>query len=94
MLNTDLIKKSIAQVFEARFAPAKVIDVSLVDDVDHDGDPILRIQVVFDAPHDRLEPSRVRSFLRHLREPLQDQIGDRFPVMRYVTKQEAEAAAA
>ena len=97
MRNIDEIVK---QVVETRLAPARVLNLSVREDVDSDGDPIFRIVVVFEAEGDRLDPDRVVGLTRHLRNRL-DELGsdlgelvpERFPMFTFMTAEEANAAA-
>ena len=88
------LKNTIKRVVEQELAPAKLVSVELSEDVDHDGDPILRVDIVFEIEGDRLEPSKVRGLARHLREPLEALHEERFPVLSFKTKAEHSAEAA
>lgn len=86
----DVIRKTV----EAELAPARILDVRLHEDVDHDGDPIPRISVVFEAKDDRLNPRSMVGLARHLREPLERLQVDAFPVFRFLTARDAAGEAA
>lgn len=74
--------------------PARIERVDVEHDVDHDGDPILRIKIVFDAEDDRLDPRSVRGLARHLREPLEELRVEEFPMFSFATVKEDQSATA
>ena len=80
-------------VLEAQLAPARIVNLFVTEDEDADGDPILNITVVFEAENDRLDPNRVLGLIRHLREPLNESGSDRFPILSFMTSEEAAHAA-
>lgn len=81
---------AIAEVVRDRLSDARIVDVSVAEDVDHDGDDILRVEVVFEAEGDRLDPSRVRGLIRHIRSRLAGLHEDRFPMMSFQTPRDVE----
>ena len=70
-------------------APAKIVDVKTVEAEDHDGDPILRIRVVYEAENNLLDPEKVVSLVRYLHEPLKAFPPDCYPVISYMTAEDA-----
>ena len=99
-MNIDEIVK---QVVQKQLAPAKIVDLTVEKDEDADGDPILRIEVVFEAEGDRLDPEKVLGLGRHLHERLHQpsrttqalhSSADRFPIFSFMTSEEAADAAA
>ena len=78
-------------MIQGQLAPARIVDLTAVEAEDADGDPILRIMVVFEAEDDRLDPKKVLGLVRHLREPLKELIADRFPILSFMTSAEAAA---
>ncbi len=96
MISIDEIVK---HVVVTQLAPARVVDLSVTEDVDFDGDPIFRIVVVFEAEGNRLDPERVVGLARHLRNRLGElgnELGEldseRFPIFSFMTVEEANAA--
>lgn len=69
---------------------ARIVSVSVSEDVDSEGDQILVMKVVFDG---RLDASKAASALRHLRPALFERKESRFPLLSFVTRRDAEAAA-
>ena len=91
---SEQLKTAIAEVLERQLAPAQVLSFDVVRDMDQDGDPILLVQVVFDADAGRLDSDRILGLPRHLREALDDLEEDSFPVFSFVKPGELEGAAA
>ena len=87
------IEEIVRKVVVEQLAPAQVINLSVMEDVDADGDPIFRIAVVFNAEKDRLDPDRVVGLTRHLRNHLDELAPERFPIFSFMTVEEADAAA-
>ncbi|MDE0521499.1 MAG: hypothetical protein OXH79_06045 [Boseongicola sp.] len=81
-------------VLEEQLAPAQIVNLSVTEDEDADGEPILDIAVVFEAEDDRLDPNQVVGLIRHLRGPLIEIGSDRFPILSFMTPEEAADAAA
>ena len=55
--------------------PAQIVGLTVKEAEDADGDPILRIDVVFEAAEGRLDPKKVLGLIRNLRKPLADEGG-------------------
>ena len=86
--------KAVRKVVQKQLAPAKIVGLTEEEANDHEGDPILRIEVVFDAPGDLLDPNKVLGLGRHLRKRLHELGTDRFPIVSYMTPDEVSDAAA
>ena len=92
MQEIDAYHAAVQQVVEQQLAPAQIVNLSIEEAEDADGDPIFRILVVFKAEDDRLDPERVLGLRRHLREPLDALDSDRFPIFSFMTSEEAADA--
>jgi len=90
----DQIEARIKEVVLSQLAPARVVEVRVTSDVDYDGDPILNIDVVVETDIAQLDPLRVASLPRHLRDPLHAMHEDRFPIFNFLTPDENSGAAA
>ena len=88
------IEELISKLVHERFAKAEVVSVNIKKDFDHDGDEILLVEVVFSNPNHKSLVELALGFLSHLRTNLVDNGINAFPVMSYVSEQEAEAATA
>lgn len=85
---------AIHDVIVRELDPARIERVDVARDLDHDGDPILRIKIVFEAINDRLNPRAVKGLARHLREPLEALKVEEFPMFSFATVKEDKAEAA
>ena len=86
----DVVKR----VVQEQLAPAQIIGLTVEEAEDADGDPILRIEVIFEVAENRLDPEKVLGLIRHVRKPLTELGADRFPVFSFMTADEAADAAA
>ena len=91
---SDKLTNVVREVVERQLAPATILSVSVDDDIDHDGDPVLRVVVVFESEGSDLDPNRVLGLVRHLREPLKELQELRFPIFSFMTSGEIDGAAA
>ncbi len=91
---SDQLTKVVTSVVEEQLAPVRIVSVSVEEDIDHDGDPVLRVSVVFESEDEDLDPDRVLGLVRHLREPLKELQEARFPIFSFMTPDEVDGAAA
>ena len=82
--------KSIEDVVRAHFDQIDIKSVLVREDNDHDGDPILRVYVVVDLRDQKIDGSRLKGLVRHVRSALTLQNETRFPVFTFMTPQENE----
>ena len=94
MANTQKLTDIVREVVTKQLSPARIVSISIKEDLDHDGDQILRVEVVFEVEGDRLNPEKVTGLVRHLREPLQKIHENRFPVFTFLKPTELDGAAA
>ena len=93
-MDHDTVEKLIIDLVRERFKDAEINSVEVDEDVDFDGDEILRVKVVFTAADNRLDSGLTSSFLRYLRPKLSE-IGVRqFPVMSFVSHNDSGGVAA
>ena len=85
---------TIRQVIEERLAPTQIVDVEIEEDVDHDGDEIVRVQIIFAAKSGRPKAEDVVGLTGLVREPLLDSHIDRFPILTFMTSEERDSATA
>ncbi len=81
---------AIERVVREQLSDAVVDRVTVQEDIDHDGDEILRVFVIFDAGKGRPDPNRTVSMVRHVRERLHEVKEDRFPIISYVSTSDAK----
>ena len=92
--NMTEIEQHVMSVVRRQLRPARIVDLNVVEAEDADGDPILRVEVVFSIEGDRLDPEKVLGLTRHLREPLKELNEERFPVFSFITEDEVSGATA
>lgn len=88
------LRDTIFRIVSEELAPATIVDLEVSHDSDHDGDPILRIEIVFDTKNGRLDSDKILGLGRHLREPLLAQKETGFPIFSFMTPEERTGAAA
>lgn len=88
------VRATIDKVIRHEPGDTVVADLRVTDETDHDGIAFLRIEIVFDNAHGRLDPQRVKTLGRLLREPLEDIGEPRFPVFSFKSLAEHQGAAA
>jgi hypothetical protein len=78
----------VAAVVIARFAHSIVDHVSVAPDVDSDGEPILRVMVVFADDISELDMRELAGIVRHVRPALLEHQETAFPIFRFLTKRD------
>lgn len=78
-LLTELRNQAVRDMSELR-----ITDFQATPDRDHDGDPILRIQVIYDEAGGEPNVAHILTLARHVR-PL---LPDTFPIFRFLTARE------
>lgn len=86
------IAKVVTETLAADFDNnVRIIDVRVLDDVDFDGDDVLRIEVVFSGSHKDVDAKKISGAVRHVRPKLTD-LGERaFPLFSFISQREANA---
>lgn len=82
------IEKIVRNVLSERFENVEIESISVVFDVDEDGDDILRVKVIFDGQTKHLDARKASGVLRHLRPKIAEIGEDAFPIMSYIAKSE------
>ena len=80
----------ISGIVRERFADAVIDSISVEADEDSDGDPILRVTVVFDSEIAQLEPSKLAGLVRHVRPKIRNRKGAAFPIFRFMSKSDSD----
>ena len=87
MRNLDKIRDIIRELVASELAPVKVLDVSVEESIDGDGDEYLRIRTLYDGVPKDLDYNRVVGIVRLLRPRLLELAGESaFPVISYISK--------
>lgn len=84
------VQTTIEDVVRKRLSDAMIDDVIVWEDVDHYGDDILRVRVIFDSRKSRLDPQKTLGMVRLVREALAEIGEERFPIFYYVSRAEAK----
>lgn len=82
------------EAIDEQLAPTEIDDLQVESDVDHDGDPILRLLIVFDMKDGLPDAEKVNSFNVRLFEILREDDDDRYPVMTFMSLEERDAESA
>lgn len=93
MVSEDNVRKVVEDLVLDRFPGAKILSVSISEDLDYEDDLVLRVKVVFDPESDKLDAGVTSGFLRYLRPKLSDIGVKAFPVMSFVSGRDNGAAA-
>ena len=89
MMIDQSLEGIIENVIREWFSDAEINSVSIVPDVDSDGDQILRITVVFDTREKLLDKYKMAGLVRHLRAKLAHADTEVFPLISFIAKKEA-----
>lgn len=85
------LAKTIRGSIEQQIAPAKVTHLNVFEDEDHDGDPILRVEIGFTAPSGLIEGKKAVGVSGVIADVLA-RIGiQRFPMVTFVGDEEWDA---
>ena len=84
------IQKVIENTIREQLSDTLIDSVRVQEDIDHDGDEILRVFVIFDDEKGRPDPNKTVSMVRHVREKLHGVKEDRFPIISYVSTSDAK----
>lgn len=91
--SADALRRTVLEVARERFRGVEVVAVTLGDDLGGDED-VVRLNIVVDEGRARLDPGELSAFVRHLR-PRLEAIGEaRFPIAAFISRTDAERAAA
>ncbi len=81
MPELDALHADLLPIIRETTLRASMHDIVLQDDLDHDGDPILRIMVILEGASFRLDPVKTLETARRIRQRLLDLGDPRFPVV-------------
>lgn len=75
-------------VVASELKPAKIVHLKSEKAEDHDGDPIMRIRVVYESDDNRLDPNKTLGLSRVLCNRYRKIFAKRYPVFYFLTKEE------
>ena len=97
--NDDALEKrnnALKGIMQEEFgSEARIIELYSEEAEDRDGDPILRIWVVYEAEDNRLDPDKVAAVVGPLRNHIRQVSNglDRFPILSFMIPEEVGLAA-
>ena len=80
----------IADSLNSRFKNVEIVDVKIEQDIDRDGDPILRVLLIFDGEITDADVKVVVGAARQLQPKLDEIDDDIYPVLSFVSRLEYE----
>jgi len=86
----ESIEDVVKDVVSTNFDDVVIDSIDVEADRDSDGDPILRITVVFDADINTVDGTALAGLIRHLRPRLREQNEEAFPIFRFMTKKDSD----
>lgn len=89
-MNIDILRARIERMIRSELAGIEIDRVDVREDIDHDGDEILRVLVVFGGSQDDLDGRRTLHAITRVHETLLDEGEDRFPIFSYVSRADAK----
>lgn len=84
------LEQIISGIVRSRFPDAIIDSITVTPAMDSDGDPILRVTVVFDSEIAELDPAKLAGLARHVRPGIEERKDAAFPIFRFVSKRDNE----
>ncbi len=88
--NPEEIGELIRLKLTEEFKFFEILAVNVRRDTDFDGDPILRIRVVYDGEEKNIDSSALAGTTRRVRPILYENEEDAFPIFSFISKQDAD----
>ncbi len=87
-MNEQTIRDVAERAFKARFADVKVVSINVRPRFDHDDDPVVDVNIIYDGKYEQLNPAgllRVRSeVVTKTWRQVEDDLG--FPLVHFIAK--------
>ena len=87
-MNEQTIRDVAERAFKARFADVKVVRINVRPRFDHDDDPVVDVNIIYDGKYEQLNPAgllRVRSeVVTKTWRQVEDDLG--FPLVHFIAK--------
>lgn len=93
-ITNEILLEVITQTLREEFEQIEICDLRVVEDVDVDGDLVLRVKVVFNAERKKLDTTKRLGLLRHLRPKLAELGQAGFPVFSFIAASELKGGKA
>lgn len=88
--NTKKVADLVRDILKADFDKVEIIKIHVTDDVDRDGDDVLRIEVVFKGDPRNVDASRLSGAARKLIPRLKEIDESAFPLFSFLSQKEAK----
>jgi hypothetical protein len=92
MRDMEKIAKIVKEALASDFQNIKIIEVRVRDDLDSDGDEVLRVDVIFEGARKDVDVARLTGAIRHVRPKLYEVDEKAFPVISFISKKDAGAS--
>ena len=90
-MQIDDIEAAVRAVIADRLPAAKIVKVAVRSDIDSDDDDgIIRVVVVLEDAPSKLDKRALLGFVRHLRTRLEEVHREEFPILSFVSKNDAK----
>lgn len=86
-----LIQQAISETLSADFDNVKILDVTVIRDIDFDGDEILKVDIVFEGTPRDIDARTVSGAVRRVRPKLRDLGEMAFPLLSFISRGDAGA---
>ena len=88
-LDDKVVRQTINDIVRRRLTSARIVNVDVRSGFDSDGDPVLRVTVVFASEPTAQDTKKMVGLVRHIRTGLNRSGADSFPLLSYVSRREA-----
>ncbi|MGH6893418.1 MAG: hypothetical protein ACREEP_14300 [Dongiaceae bacterium] len=78
----EIVKKTLA----ADFAKMKILDVKIREELDSDGEDLLRVYVIFEGAPKDVDVRKLSGAVRHLRPKLSEMGETAFPLFSFISR--------
>jgi hypothetical protein len=89
-IDAKQIERLITETLRRYFENIEIIAVHVAQDLDQDGEEMLRVDVVFEGDLKESDARRVAGAERHLRPILEEHDADLYPLLSFVSKVDYE----
>ena len=92
MRDLKKIKRIVADTLSIDFGRTRIVDVQIREDVDSDGDAVLRIDVIYEGAPKDLDAKKLSGAVRHLRPKLSAIEEFAFPLLSFISRADAQGS--
>jgi hypothetical protein len=91
--NLTSIKRIVTRTLQRDFDHIRILDVEVHEDVDFNGEDVLRINVIFEGTPKDLNAKKLSGAVRHLRPKLDEIHETAFPLLSFISKADRDKRA-